>query len=122
MLIREAESAELVSLIHELFVEYAASLHIDLYLYGFNQELLGLPGPYARPDGRLLVAFEGDEAAGCIALKKLNDISCEMKRLYVRPKFRGQPVGGCCFYGPRFIGYTGIHITCPGCRLLGFIP
>lgn len=93
MLIKEAESVELVAIIRELFVEYAASLHLDLYLYGFSQELLGLPGQYTRPEGRLLVAFEGDEAAGCIALRKFNKNDCEMKRLYVRPKFRGQGIG-----------------------------
>lgn len=93
MIIKEAGSAELVGLIHELFIEYAGSLHIDLYLYGFTQELAGLPGQYARPDGRLLLAFENDEAAGCIALRKLNENDCEMKRLYVRPKYRKQGIG-----------------------------
>ncbi|MFA5881237.1 MAG: GNAT family N-acetyltransferase [Eubacteriales bacterium] len=73
------------------------------------------------------MAFEGDEAAGCIALKKLKDNSCEMKRLYVRPKFRGQGIGkalteAIIAKAKDIVGYTGIHITWPTCRLLGFIP
>lgn len=71
-----------------LFDEYAASLGVDLSYQGFGKELSGLPGAYARPRGRLLLAKVEGEAAACVALRPLDEKACEMKRLFVRPGFQ----------------------------------
>lgn len=98
ILISPAESFVEIAQIRELFTEYAESLGFSLCFQGFDRELAGLPGDYGPPDGRLLLARYGSEAAGCIALHSLDRDSldpdvCEMKRLYVRPQFRGRSLG-----------------------------
>jgi putative acetyltransferase len=82
-----------IETIHSLFEEYAAGLGISLCFQNFDQELANLPGDYARPAGRLLLVRYGDQLAGCVALRRLSDEVCEMKRLYLRPEFRGKGLG-----------------------------
>jgi ribosomal protein S18 acetylase RimI-like enzyme len=92
-IITQATSAAQIAHARELFLEYAQSLGFSLCFQSFDKELAGLPGDYAAPDGRLLLAeFEG-QLAGCAALHKLDGNICEMKRLYLRPQFRGKGLG-----------------------------
>lgn len=88
-----ATSEPLLSQAREILREYQRSLGIDLSFQDFEQELSALPGKYAPPQGRLYLAFMEGEVAGCIALRPFQGDQCEMKRLYVRPKFRGQNLG-----------------------------
>ena len=76
-----------------LFREYEAWLGMDLCFQGFEAELAELPGKFAMPNGRLYLAYSDEKLAGCIALRKLDDGICEMKRLFVREGFRGEHIG-----------------------------
>jgi putative acetyltransferase len=82
-----------LTLVRALFREYADSLGVDLSFQDFERELATLPGHYAPPRGRIVLAYAGDEAAGCIAMRPLAGDTCEMKRLWVRRDFRGAGLG-----------------------------
>ena len=88
-----ATSAKQIEEARSLFREYEAWLDMDLCFQGFEEELAALPGKYAMPNGRLLLAFLDDKLAGCIAMRQLDENICEMKRLFVRDGFRGQNIG-----------------------------
>jgi ribosomal protein S18 acetylase RimI-like enzyme len=91
--IRHAESEKDLTEIGELFLEYAKSLGFDLSFQNFEEELVDLPGDYSPPEGCLLAAVEGGQFAGCVALRQFEEGICEMKRLYVRPAYRGRGIG-----------------------------
>ena len=91
--ISDAHSTAHLATVQELFREYAKGIGIDLCFQNFDQELAELPGKYAPPEGRLLLALAGAEVAGCVALRKIGEGICEMKRLYVRPTFRRAGAG-----------------------------
>jgi len=93
MNIIQAHAGEQLRIVRQLFLEYAQSLPISLCFQGFEQELAELPGMYTPPDGRLLLACGNSAPAGCVALRKIAPGICEMKRLYVRPDFRGKGLG-----------------------------
>jgi putative acetyltransferase len=95
-------SEEDIQLARDLFLEYQHAIGIDLCFQNFDEELRSLPGEYAPPPGRLLLCFDSQELAGCIALRRIDEMICEMKRLYVRPAFRGKHIG-------RFLAETIVH-------------
>lgn len=76
-----------------LFNEYTAMLGVNLAFQGYDAEIKNLPGKYAMPSGRLYIAYCGNKAAGCIALRKFGEDGCEMKRLFVRPEYRHLKIG-----------------------------
>lgn len=130
----QAESEETLARVQELFREYADSLGINLCFQDFEKELAGLPGDYAPPAGRLYLAFEEARPAGCVGLRKISADVCEMKRLYVRPLYRGKGVGRrlalTLIEDARKIGYSRMFLdTVPSMkraialyRSLGFKP
>lgn len=103
-----------VDVARELFREYEAWLGINLCFQNFEKELAELPGAYAEPDGRLLLAYYNGELAGCVALRMIGRNTCEMKRLFVREKFRGKGVGQLLIKaivrGAKAIGYRRMRL------------
>lgn len=91
--ILSAEDRIEIEQIKELFIEYTKSLAINLDFQNIRSELETLPGKYVKPDGLLILALVDGQTAGCIALRKLEEKICEMKRLYVRDEFRGYGIG-----------------------------
>src|SRR2546429_7405113 len=131
--IGEALDAESVAACGALFREYQEELGVSLCFQGFDQELATLPGAYARPRGRLLLARILGEPAGCVALRPLGDLDGEMKRLYIRPQCRGMGLGRvlaeCVIDEARGLAYRTLKLdTLPGMapahhlyRDLGFV-
>ena len=91
--ILQAETDEQIEQARKLFREYEAWFGMNLCFQNFDEEVANLPDKYAAPEGRLFLAFADGKLVGCIALRKLEDGVCEMKRLFVRDRFRGQKIG-----------------------------
>ncbi len=121
--IETATTEEDFALARTLFLEYAAGLGIDLCFQGFDDELGRMAEMYGPPGGRLLLARdeEGGEAAGCVGLRPLDEATGEMKRMYVRPAYRGRGVGQvlatAVLDAAREMGYVRVRLdTLPSMR------
>ncbi len=112
--IRPAASPADIARAQELFLEYEKSIGISLCFQNFAEEVASLPGAYAPPDGRLLLAKHVGRLAGCVALRKIGDDVAEMKRLYVRLAFRGMGVGrtlaAAVLAEAKAIGYRAVRL------------
>jgi carbonic anhydrase len=130
----QARSQAQIEEARALFLEYARSLDFDLRFQGFDAELAGLPGDYAPPEGRLLLAEAGGTTRGCVALHRHAEGICEMKRLFVRPRYRGTGLGRALAVAAieeaRKIGYRRMRLDTIGAsmgsaialyRSLGFV-
>jgi ribosomal protein S18 acetylase RimI-like enzyme len=91
--IRSVSAPDEIETLRILFLEYESSLGIDLSFQQFDNEVSTLPGEYAPPGGCLFLAYKDEEPAGCVAVRKITDDICELKRMYVRPAFRHHGVG-----------------------------
>ncbi len=109
-----ATTDEKIAHAKKLCREYAESLDIDLSFQNFENELEKFPKEYSPPEGRLLLARSTKKYVGCVALRKITDETCEMKRLYVKPPFRGKGIGKtlakAVIKEARIIGYTRMRL------------
>ncbi len=112
--IEQAVSPRAIAAARELFVEYQRAIGVDLCFQGFQAELAGLPGAYAPPRGRLLLARVDELPAGCGALRPLDGDAAELKRMWVRPAFRGRGLGrataGALLEAARAAGYARVRL------------
>jgi putative acetyltransferase len=112
--ISDASDTTAVDTARGLFREYQAALGVDLGFQDFETELQMLPGEYAPPWGRLLLALADGEPAGCIAMRPLTSDTCEMKRLYVRPEYRtvglGRQLAERVIAEARSVGYRRMYL------------
>ena len=123
--IRSVCSAEAIAAVRALFSEYWTAFWFTPCFQGFDEELASLPGKYSPPQGRLLLASVHGEPAGCVALRPFDEVRGEVKRLYVRPRFRGHKIGEALMNTlaaeARGIGYTElIADTIPGAMAAAF--
>lgn len=117
--LQRVEDEDHVAQARALFREYADTRKGDPALEGFPEEITALPGNYAPPDGNIILAYHNGKAAGCVAVRKLDEHICEMKRLYVSPMFRGKGVGRylveAILKQARLLGYARMRLdTIPG--------
>ncbi len=114
MKIIQAVEQKQIEIVKELFLEYGKSLDFELCFQDFDKELAELPGEYTPPHGRLYLAEQNNKPAGCIALRKIDKEICEMKRLYVKPEFRGIGLGSKLVIklieDAKFIGYKKMRL------------
>lgn len=112
--LRQAASPADVAAARALFEEYQLSLGFSLCFQNFDAELASLPGAYAPPEGRLLIALAGGAPAGCVALRRIEEGICEMKRLWVGSAFRGTGLGRrlaeTVMAEARLIGYRAVRL------------
>jgi putative acetyltransferase len=93
MIVVRAETGDDLTSVKRLFIEYAESLGFNLCFQDFDHELEELPGEYALPSGAILLARDDAQDVGCVALRRIDDSACEMKRLYVKPTHRRRGFG-----------------------------
>lgn len=121
VLITRANTGDRLAQFRALCEQYAASLDFDLRFQDFEEEMRTLPGDYAPPQGGIFLALRRSQAVGCVALRRLEDRVCEMKRLYVAPDHRGQGIGRAlaeeAVDEARRIGYERVRLdTAPGMK------
>jgi ribosomal protein S18 acetylase RimI-like enzyme len=117
----QASTKEEIEIIRKLFLEYADWLGFELCFQGFDEELASLPGKYAPPKGRLYLLKENENYAGCIALREIDEGISEMKRLYVKPEYRGRGYGNLMckklIEDAKAIGYKKMRLDTIGERM-----
>jgi len=114
LVIKQALTEKQIKHTQKLFIEYANYLGIDLNFQNFKEELKTLPGNYSPPEGCILLAYYKDKLVGCVAVRKLQDDVCEMKRLYIRPKYRrisiGKALSTAIIHNAKEIGYKYMRL------------